>query len=154
MYEATEAQAPQNNQFDELITPLSNTKFWVKLCAILGFIGSGFMLLFGLLILIGMGGMASFFGQENNGLAGGFGIFVGIMYIVLAAIFFLPPLFLFRYGKSISKAESSKNYVDIVDALTHQKSFWKFIGIIVVIYLVIFILSIALAIILPAINSL
>lgn len=128
-----------NIEYEALLSPLSETKFWVKVCAVLGFLMSIFMLIVGLFFLVGVPTISTMLGGAEAELAAmgaGFGIFIGLIYMIIGGILFMPSLYLYRYAKSISNAERSGEYTDIRDALRFQKSFWKFAGIIVLIYLI------------------
>ena len=130
---------PTKVEYDALLRPLSETKFWVTMCAVLGFLMSVFMLIVGLFFLVGVPAISAFLGgaeAEIAAMGASFGIFIGLIYVIVGGILFMPPLYLYRYAKSISKAERSGEYTDIIEALRFQKSFWKFAGVIVLIYLI------------------
>jgi hypothetical protein len=106
---------------------------------VLGFLMSVFMLIVGLFFLVGVPAISAFLGgaeAEIAAMGASFGIFIGLIYVIVGGILFMPPLYLYRYAKSISKAERSGEYTDIIEALRFQKSFWKFAGVIVLIYLI------------------
>ncbi len=127
-----------------LLTPLITTKFWVRLCSIMGFISTVFMLIAGVGVLA-VGSLAGGAHGANTAMP----ILIGILYIVFSALYFFPSLFLAKYASSISAAQESMNVNDIVKALDKQKSFWKFAGITVLVMLGCMLLGILGAIMIP-----
>lgn len=101
---------------------LKDTKPWVRMFSILGFIGSSFAVLAGLLMMVS----SSFLGEEMSGAVG---IGMGIGYILFAILYIMPSLFLWRYASAIQTLLSSRRTADLDEALKQQKSFWRFIGI-------------------------
>jgi len=116
---------------------LRETKPWVRLFAVLLFIGAGFMVMGGIgMMLISVVG-AFISGEGESGVAemaiGGVG---GLLYIVLAGIYIPPALYLWRYANAIQVALDQGGSVPLEEALRHQKSFWKFVGIAALIMMV------------------
>lgn len=136
-----DAQAGEVKVTGSMMDSLRLTKPWTKLLAILGFVGTGFMVLLGAGFMI----FASVFSQQKNGPPA----FVGFFYILFAVLYFVPALYLFKYSSSIGSFLKSKSAGDLESALAHQKSFWKFTGIAALIGMVLGILAIAAAIIIP-----
>lgn len=127
----------QHPLMQELITLLAQTRPWVRLLGILAFIGAGLMLLAGgALFLVGLAGG----GQQP------FGPVLGVVYILMSLFYIYPALCLNRYASAIKEAETSADMQHVVEAILHQKKFWKFCGVItavvLVIYLLIFIVAI------------
>ncbi len=130
---------PESGNIMDLLTPLVATKGWVRLCSIMGFI-------FGVLMIIaGLGLMAG--GAASAAIP--FGIGLGVAYMLMGLLYFVPSVYLFRYASAIALAQSSENMADITIALTHQKSFWKFAGIMTLIMLVFMVLGMVSAIVIP-----
>lgn len=101
---------------------LNATRPWVKFLAILGFIGMAFMAIVGLFMVFGLSRIPMQPGGQTMS------PLFGLVYLVFIAFYFMPCLFLYRYGKSISAIPGTGQSA-FEDALRHQKSFWKFIGI-------------------------
>lgn len=106
---------------EKMLESLRATKPWVTFLAILGFVFCALMVLVALAMFAGFGG-----GQAGPMKMLGSGI--GVFYLLLVAIYFLPCLFLFRYGRAIGRI-SSAGETALEDALAGQKSFWKYMGI-------------------------
>ncbi len=123
---------------------LSQTGPWIRFFSILLFIFSGLTLLVGMgLILMGFAGILSP-GSSVGGklLPSGLGVaLLGPIYGLIAILGYLVPgLLLFRYASGIKALRSSLSAQTLEDALKHQKSFWRYLGILTVIMLVIGIL--------------
>lgn len=117
---------------------LRRTKGWVRFLAVIGFIGCGFMLIAGLFMLIGMGAVMS--GSGNTAAIGAPFFMIGILYIVMAAIYLFPCIKLNQYASSIGRLMNSQSNIDLETALNAQRSFWKFMGVIMLIILSIYVL--------------
>ncbi|MGA9853268.1 MAG: hypothetical protein WBR15_10090 [Gammaproteobacteria bacterium] len=131
---------------DDMLDALNATRPWVKFLAILGFVVMAFMVLAGLVMFAGFSAMPA-----RSGLSPVFGPVFGILYILMAVFFYLIPcLYLMRYGNAITRIPAS-GQAALEDALKHQKSFWKYLGIfaivMIVAYIVIIIGGIAFAVI-------
>lgn len=122
-------------QFSELLNPLLDTKLWVRICSIMGFIVTGLMILMGVFMMVGMSAFSGLNSAEFGGLGAGFGIGLGLFYILFSLLSFFPSLFLHKYAGAISSAQRSQRAADIALALRYQKSFWKFVGVVALIYL-------------------
>lgn len=119
---------------DRMLESLNATRPWVKFLAILGFIFIALMVLMGLAMITGM-----FTGFATPGMPQMpvvFDTVFGIFYLVLAFVYVMPPLYLYRYAKAIAGIQNAATMAGFEDALKQQKSFWKFIGILMIIILV------------------
>ncbi|MDT0596345.1 hypothetical protein [Glaciecola petra] len=143
-YEAPTAEGSATGNIDELLTPLLQTKPWVMLCSILGLISAGLIIIVAIFMMIGM---SAIFGSDADGFAGGVGVGVGFLYLIFAAISAIPPYWLYKYANAIKQADTSRTLEDVTHALRYQKSFWKFVGIFVAIYLGFLVLGLVITII-------
>ena len=112
---------------------LKQTKPWVRFISILGFIGTGFLLLLGLFLVLGASVLSSRFGSAFGGVPAAL---IGLIYLVLGAFYILPAVFLFRYASGIQKALTVDLMSGVEDALRSQKSFWRFVGVLMLILLI------------------
>ena len=55
------------------------------------------------------------------------------MYLVYAALYLAGSYFLFVYGLRIGSFQRSNSFADLESALVAQKSFWKLVGIVIVV---------------------
>lgn len=109
--------------------------------SVISFILAGFMVVAGLgMILMSTAtpGMGNF----------GIGPFVGVIYIAFAGLYIAPAYFLHQFASSIGNLLEGGGDVAMESALASQKSFWRFVGImtlvVICIYLLIFVSAILL----------
>jgi hypothetical protein len=122
---------------DDMLGSLKATHPWVKFLAILGFIFAVLSLLFGVACITGV-----YTGFSKAGVPPYMGALFGIVYILLALVFYVfPSLYLYRYAKAIAGIEAGADDA-FDDALMHQKTFWRYIGVLTLIFLIIYALFI------------
>jgi len=124
----------------EVVETLRQTKPWARLLAVLGFIGIGFMVLASLAML-------AFESSMRIGLPRGFGVGMMVVYLFMAGIQLPAALFLNRYASRIGDLLGSQAPSDLQEALVAQKSFWRYIGILTLIVMCIYILIIVFAVV-------
>lgn len=139
------------------IQALQGTKPWVRLCSVIGFISSGLMLVGALFMLIAGAALGSIGTFQPQGAHqevaksalpfAGFQIVMAVFYALFGVIYLFPSLKLWKYGSAILRLMSSGSPDDLVDALDLQRAFWKFVGIMILamiaIYLVMIVVMIA-----------
>lgn len=123
---------------DSIVASLSKTRPWVLFLSILGFVGAAFMALAAIPMLMGSAMMGNLEGAEAElGMFGsGMMITMGVIYLVMAFIYVMASLYLLRYAGHIKRAVSSLEVADLEAALAQQASFWKLVGILVLVSLV------------------
>jgi hypothetical protein len=117
-----------------LVDLLTRTRPWTMFVAVLGLIGVGFMVLGAILILAA----SSKFGS------GGIGFIMALLYLGMAAIYALPCIRLVQYSSAISQLRISPSARSLEIALDCQRSFWKTVGIMILVGIL---LGVAMAII-------
>jgi hypothetical protein len=123
---STDVHAPEGKLYTQpMIEHLRDTKPWVRFLAILGFIGIGFMIMasIGMIIAFFVGGLDT--GNVSTLSMAGLGLF----YLIFAAAYIAPVVFLHKYASSINELLLTGETKAMENALRHQKSFWKFVGI-------------------------
>ena len=127
-----------------VLRQLAGTKGWVRFMSVLMFIGAGFMLL-GALIMLVMGGSIAAIAKTGGGaLPAGMMTGVSILYALFAGIYIYPALKLWKYADNIGALLVSSSMLDLEAALSQQRSFWKFLGIMVIaIFVLYFVIVIA-----------
>lgn len=115
-----------------MVELLRATKPWVLICSILGFIGTTFAVLFGV-VMIGLGIFSAASAEPLEELGTGGLIGAALIYLVLAIPNFLGSLFLWRYSAAIGRVPAEGETHALEDALLHQKSFWKVVGISIIV---------------------
>jgi hypothetical protein len=106
---------------------LDQTKPWVRFFSIMIFIGAAFCALAGVLVVI-MGALAS---EAVRSMPGG--PLLGLFYVALAVLYIPPGVFLSRYAGAIRSLKSNLDAQSLEDAMRHQKTFWRYVGILTII---------------------
>lgn len=105
---------------------------WAKFIAIVGFVFSGLFVIVSFFI-------GSIFSSMPEMSAAGFGMLGGgaitAIYLVIALINFFPCLYLFRFATRLQEAVKANDAVKMNDALKNLKSFFKFIGVLLIVTL-------------------
>lgn len=127
---------------------LSETAKWGRFLSILGFICCGLLILLGLFF-------GTFFSRFSSGSAYGVnspyatGYVAGmiwVFYLLAAILYFFPCLFLFRFSGKMKKALAANDQVDLTGAFQNLKSLFRFVGILTIIVLGLYVLGIVAAI--------
>ncbi len=119
---------------------LKETAMWAKFLAIAGFIIS-------ILIAIGAVFAGTMFNKLTAGMPGGSkgGMMTGgvimVMYLLIAAVAFFMSLFLFRFGVKMKVALITNDQESLNLSFQNLKVYYRFAGIITIIYLVILLLA-------------
>ena len=117
--------------FRELIQLLIETRPWVRFIGIMTMIAA---------VLMVIGGLVATLGGFAGGRMGGVG-FAGLIYLVMSMLYIYPALCLMRFASSITEAELSGQMANVNEAILHQKKFWRFCGIVAVLVLIFYALS-------------
>ena len=135
---------------------LDETRPWVRFMSIVIFVMSGLMALMGLvMVLVGIfGGLAA----GNTGGLGPLGSAIGmgvmaLFYLALACVYIAPGVYLSRYAAAIQRLKANSTAGGLEDALKHQKSFWRFVGILTAVGLVVGVVAVGLAIVAGVIGA-
>jgi len=130
---------------DLVLTPeaqyyLNEGAGWAKFLGIAGFIGCGFILLlaFSISTILNMAGRVS----PNPALQSGMGAFVGIIYGLMALLYFFPSLYVYQFGVNAKKGILIRDSADITLGIGKLKSFLKFWGVLMIISLAFCVLGI------------
>jgi len=120
---------------ETVINHLQRTKGWVKLVGVLMWILFVIVLLIaiGMIAMVAMGG--AMLAQADPNMQGGVLIGMGIGYGLFSWLYLYPAKKLTSYAGSIARLMVSRSVADLEDALNQQRGFWKYVGIITVIYL-------------------
>jgi hypothetical protein len=113
---------------DAAVEMLRQTRPWAMLFSVLSFLGSGFMLLASL-------GMMVFGATSGAGLRS---VAFGLFYVPFAGLYVYPGVKLWAYGSSIARLVATRSQADLESALGQQKSFWKYSGIAAVVMIVVY----------------
>lgn len=123
------------------IAILSATKPWVRFMSVLMWIGVVLMLL----VAAGMGVISSL-GVAKSMPSNAFGgvqlIVLAVIYGIFAFIYIFPALKLWKYANRIVSLGATRSVADLDAALNEQRSFWKFIGVMMIILLCLYVVAI------------
>ena len=127
--EAVYSNDPPDPTLDRVASMLQQTKPWVRFISVITFLGSAFMVLGGLfMIFIMASGVAHAAAPEMA--------VVGFIYLVMAFIYIIPGVFLWKYADRIALFIQNRSTGTLASALEAQKSFWKFVGILMIIFII------------------
>ena len=119
---------------------LDATRPWVRLVGIVLFLTAGLLVLAGLAVAVAGAGL----GQAAS-------MSLGLVYAIMSVLYIVPGVYLVRYAARIREfAGQGQRAVQLESALDAQRAFWKFIGIMTVIGLVVTVLGIVAAIAIPS----
>lgn len=143
----------QGNLFDlhldqQSINYLSEAARWGRLLSIVGFIYCAIMAACGLFLGSYMTRMmTSGIGGTEAAASGPGSIFLSSIVILIALIQFFPAYYLFNFSAKIRRAIQNNDQAVLTDSLKNLKSFFKFWGILVIIFISIYALALVSAII-------
>lgn len=137
------APADDSEKFSPLMVQhLNETKPWVRLLAILGFVATG------LVMLAAIGVIATtLFTGELAGAEASVMILMGGLYLGFALIYLLPSLALHRYANAIEGVTMGGGSHAIEDALGKQMAFWRLMGILALVMIALFVLALVAAVV-------
>ena len=109
---------------------LKETSKWTKFLAILGFVGIGLMVLGSLVMLFAPSSLMS-----NGDFPFGGKIFMMLLYLAFAVLYYFPISYLYQFSENTKKAIENNDNNAIRDAFEFLKSHYKFMGILTIILL-------------------
>lgn len=121
---------------------LSETAKWARFLAIAGIISLVLMvvIIIGFLVVMSSGDADNPFA---NGMAfPGFGAAMAIYYVIIAAIWFIPLLYLLRFSGAMRAALNGNDQQALNSSFLNLKACFKFVGIVTIIFLVLAILGV------------
>ncbi len=107
---------------------LNETRKWTNFLSIVGFVGIGFMVLAGLFA----GSLLSNLPNAEQLPSGFFGFF----YVIIAALYFFPIYYLFKFSSNMKMGIQLRNEAHIEEAFSNLKSHYKFMGILMAVILI------------------
>lgn len=122
---------------ERIVASLRKTRPWVLFIAILGFIFTALVVVASIPMFLG----GSMMGGLDTGVPGmpgtGFMVGMGVLYLLMGVIYFMASLYLLRYASAIKRAVTGLNASDLETALEAQASFWKLIGILSIVSIIV-----------------
>ncbi|MCU4165261.1 hypothetical protein [Carboxylicivirga caseinilyticus] len=127
---------------DQIKSYLLEASKWAKFLSIMGFIGIGLMVIGGIFATIGL----SIAGGMSNGITGvPMGLF-GVIYLLLALIYYFPVSYLYKFSTQTKQAILLNNTFTLTSGFGNLKSLFKFMGILTIVILSMYLLIIIIAI--------
>jgi hypothetical protein len=126
---------------------LTQTAKWAKFLSIVGFIGCGIMII----AVVFLGTLLSTFsplGASGIVTGGGF-MQVGLL-LAMMALYFFPCLFLFNFSNKMLRAIRDNDQYSLVASFRQLKLCFKFIGILTIVFLSIYVMVLLVAMIFAA----
>ncbi len=137
----------QNLQIDDQSKSyLLETAKWGKFLAIVGFVMCGFLVLIGMFFgsfmskLMSMGGGMQ--GVDMPEATKMMGPIMAVVYVVIAALYLIPCLYLFKFATAAKSGLLSNNQEMMTDSFKNLKSLYKFWGILMIVVLAFYALAI------------
>lgn len=116
---------------------------WAMFLSILGFIGLALILFMGL----GMFAAGSAIDSAGAGAMGAFpASIMGVAYLLMAVLYFFPILYLYKFASNTKQALLNSSTEQLTESLKNLKSHYKFIGIVTIVMIAIYIIGIIVAI--------
>lgn len=113
---------------------------WSMFLAIMGFIGIAFMIIAAFLMTSAMSAIPDdAYGNSPFGAIKGY---ISVVYFFMAAIYFVPVYYLFKYASGMKDALAVRNSDMVSEALVFLKSHHKFLGIMMIVLISLYILII------------
>lgn len=144
MENLTTPQAPENMLVIDEINKayLIESSKWGKFLAIVGYIFLVLIALIGLFFVVGMSILKN---VTDLDMPFNPGIF-GILYFVLAIIYYFPVTYLYNFSKKIKEGLTSASQQTMTDGFGNLKSMFKFLGILTIVMLSLYALILVIAI--------
>lgn len=132
---------------DLAIAALRESAKWSLFLSIVGFIFIALMVIMGAFMAVAMaaipndpygGAMGPMGANPFNAIKG----YIGAFYILLAVLYFFPVYYLYKYANGTKQALESGNEFVLSDALVNLKSHHKFLGIMTIVMISLYIVGI------------
>ncbi len=120
---------------------LMETSKWGKFLAIMGFIGCG------LLIIIGIFSASVFsrfnsLSSEMGGSTSPFSpVVLSLVYVIMAVLYFFPCYYLFNFSSRMQTALRTNDQQALQSAFASQKACYKFVGILTIVVLSLYVIA-------------
>ena len=127
---------------------LSETARWARFLSVVGFVFLLLVVFFGVYSML----MISHYEDAFNGYPGqrdimdSIGAGVAVMYIIVSLIAFFPLLFMYKFARQMRNALSSNDQALLNSSFQNLKIYFRYLGIVTIILLVLTMLSMAMGI--------
>jgi hypothetical protein len=143
----------QNNLFDLQVDQLGvgylrDAAYWARFLAIAGFIFCGLFIVVAVLVVSLLSSLFNSVGAA--GTAGIGAIPIAFVYIGIAVLNFFPCLYLYNFAARMQAALRSNDQEQLNTAFRNMRAFYRFVGVMMIIALGIFLLGLLLMVIITA----
>lgn len=132
-------QQPRILEQDYVLGMLTTTYKWTKFLGIMGFIGCAFIVLAAFSMMALGNSFSNMEGMPYAGLMTG--SLLGGIYLLMGLLYFFPSLYLYQYAEKLKVAIHTRSEEQLILALDKNKAFFRFIGIMMVVTLIIYFLA-------------
>ena len=122
---------------------LRSTRPWTRFLSILGFIAAAILISSGIAMMLGKNFLPK--ATDSSAL-----MLTGAINVAVSVFYWIPSIWLYKYSAAISRFLDGGGATELGNALLYQKSFWKYVGIIVLISMIVAILGILAAVFVPS----
>jgi hypothetical protein len=145
------AETTPNHLFElsidrESIDLLTETARWGKFLAIVGFITCGLILILsffaGALLANSTAALSPYSNNEVRAATSIGGALLTVLYIIVAVIYFFPCLYLYRFSVRMKAALNTNDQTKLNQSLRSQTMLYRYIGIVTIITLSIYLIAI------------
>jgi len=121
---------------------------WTRFMSVMGFISVG-LLVIGAAVMLGI----SLFANNMGGgtMPAGMMIGMSIFYVIIAILYIFPSLYLWSTAGAVVQMKKGDIVGGMETALAKQKAFWKFVGIMLIVFLVMYPIFIILMVVFGAV---
>ncbi len=116
---------------------LSDTAKWGKFLAIIGFIFCGLLVIGGIAFSVLVSSASGYYGNIFSRM----GPAIGVIYILIALVYFFPCLFLLRFSVKMKAALLTNDQETMNEAFSQHRRMYKFVGILTIIFLALYALG-------------
>jgi len=120
---------------------LLETSRWTKFLAIMGFIATGIMVLAAFFMMAMGSTMGALAGSSASMMGGLMGVGMGMIYILVAAIYIYPVITLYKFSRNMKRGLQTNNNDLVTEAFRNQKNLYKFLGILMIILLAFYLMA-------------
>ena len=125
---------------DQAFRFLKETAKWCSFLSIIGFIGIGILVIIAIFFGAMMASLSSMGSSNGLNAALGGGFFTGL-YLIMAALYFFPVYYLYKFSVNMKKALYTNDDDVLATAFEKLKSHYKFLGILTIVILSLYILG-------------
>ena len=122
---------------------LAEAAKWAKFLAIVGFVMCGLIIVLSFFIGTLFSTSMGRYGDSSSAFGSGFGIIITIVYLSFGVLYFFPCLFLFRFANNMIGALNSNEQITLNRSFQNLKIMFRYVGILTIIVLGLYIIVFA-----------